>query len=255
MKLINIKEYFKQEKSKLRQLCPVESTRPALMIIDAGDGNPASEVYMRNKLKDFTDVGWKAAVVKAHSSEQIECLLKNAEGLGFNCAIVQFPVAEGIVFKEEMMPTWLDCDGLNAASGVVPATARGIIDYLDACGFEYTGKRAVVLGRSKIVGEPIAKELLKRDMTITVCHSKTREEDRLNVLKDADLVIAAVGIPGFLRREDCKDAIVIDVGINRVDGKLMGDFAREDGDELATPVPGGVGLLTRLGLMRNCYDL
>jgi methylenetetrahydrofolate dehydrogenase (NADP+)/methenyltetrahydrofolate cyclohydrolase len=154
--------------------------------------------------------------------------------------------------KIEDIPSYFDCDGLTKNALVLPATVRGIIDYLDDCSFDYAGKTAVVLGRSNIVGKPMAKALLDRDMT----HSKTNYGDKEY---NADLVICATGQPQSIHREQCESAIVVDVGISRLNGKIVGDFVEDENNIVreawSTPVPGGVGLLTRLGLMKNCLDL
>lgn len=205
-------------------------------------------------------MGWKAEVRRATTTEELRSLIESAETEGWSALIVQMPVAPGIEFDYSWIPRHMDADGLAPASPVMPATVRGIIDYLDACGFEYKGKNAVILGRSHIVGRPMAKALLDRDMTVSVCHSKTALATRLDLTKDADLVISAVG-KTVITRESCPHAIVVDVGIHRnMAGTLQGDFveieeiAKETG-AWSTPVPGGVGLLTRLGLMKNCVDL
>lgn len=207
MNQINIKEYFKTEKEKLR-LAVIEHDYepPSLTIVDGDVGN---QIYIKKKIEDI--------------------------------------------------PSYFDCDGLTKNALVLPATVRGIIDYLDDCGFDYAGKTAVVLGRSNIVGKPMAKALLDRDMTVSVCHSKTNYGDKEYLLHNADLVICATGQPQSIYREQCESAIVVDVGISRLNGKIVGDFVEDEnnivGEAWSTPVPGGVGLLTRLGLMKNNYSV
>lgn len=117
------------------------------------------------------------------------------------------PTAERFDFDIEDIPSYFDCDGLTKNALVLPATVRGIIDYLDDCGFDYTGKTAVVLGRSDIVGKPMAKALLDRDMTVSVCHSKTNYIFFITQ-------ICATGQPQSIYREQCESAIVVDVGIS-----------------------------------------
>lgn len=252
MKKLNIKEYVAKEKQKLRDEIPVA---PSLLIIDATSGDPANQIYIRNKVKDFEEMGWMASVFNAKNMPEFK-LLVGAMSHRYDSVIVQMPVRDDIYFDYTMLPRLKDADGLHPLSPVIPATVRGIIDYLDACEFEYEGKTAVVLGRSDIVGKPMAKELLNKNMTVSVCHSRTPLEIRERLLKDADLVVCAVGQAGILKRADCPNAFVVDVGINRVNGKLVGDFVEEEGmKEASTPVPGGVGLLTRLGLLKNCVDL
>lgn len=257
MKQVNIKEYFNQEMQRLRD---ARLVAPSLMIVDATSGDAANQIYIRNKMKDFDAVRWKAEVFKVSDSAELKKLLGGVQKRGFTSVIVQMPVAPHIEFTYDMLSPLVDADGLAPASKVMPATVRGIIDYLDECGFEYEGKSAVVLGRSDIVGRPMAKALLDRNMTVSICHSKTPRGRKLELLENAHLVISATGQPGSLVREDCHDAIVIDVGISRVDGKICGDFIEntiitEVTGAWSSPVPGGVGLLTRLGLMKNCLEL
>ena len=257
MKQINIKEYFKQEMDKLRK---IRYNTPSLMIIDATNGDPTNQIYIRNKLKDFDSLNWRVEVFKASTSEELKKLLEEVQSRGFNSAIVQMPVAQNIEFSYDMISPSVDADGLNPISNITPATVRGIIDYLDDCGFEYANKSAVILGRSDIVGKPMAKALLDRDMTVSICHSKTDINTELYLAHQADLVVSAVG-KFTLTREACPSAIVVDVGIRRNDaGTILGDFVEIDSIAQrnyvwSTPVPGGVGLLTRLGLMKNCLDL
>ena len=255
MKQINIKEYFKQEVEKLRA---DRSIVPSLMIIDATTQDPANQIYIRNKIKDFNALDWKAEVFRANSSVELRLFLEQAKN--WDAVIVQMPVLKGINFNYSQIPVSKDADGLNPASHITPATVRGIIDYLDDCGFDYSGKSALILGRSDIVGKPMAKALLDKDMTISMCHSKTDINAKLYLARQADLVISAVG--NFtLTREACPHAIVIDVGIRRNKaGTILGDFIEIDeiaerNNVWSTPVPGGVGLLTRLGLMKNCLQL
>lgn len=166
--------------------------------------------------------------------------------------ILQLPVPDHIdavkavkrtVFAEE------DVDGL-AYDKYIPCTARGVIDWLEYNHVEMLGKRAVVIGRSKIAGKPIAEELLKRNMTVTICHSYTDKHTIDALCRDADIVVVAVGKPEWFDT-DCANAIVIDIGITRVDGKLIGDVKPNINAKYITPVPGGVGLLTRLALLKN----
>ena len=148
-------------------------------------------------------------------------------------------------------------DGFEPDSKHTPCTPGGIIDYLDAAGFDYEGKLAVVIGRSVIVGKPMAKLLLDKNCTTVIIHSKTPPLTKQYLLQAADLVVCAVGKVGVLDPNECPNAFIVDVGINfNEEGKLVGDVL-EGAAERTTPVPGGVGLLTRLKLMKNtvgCYE-
>ncbi len=258
MNQINIKEYFKTEKEKLR-LAVIEHgyKPPSLTIVDATNGDIGNQIYVKKKIEDFKSVDWPVQVIRPKDKFDLHYLL--SYGIETDCVIVQMPIAEEFDFDIEDISFYCDCDGLTKNALVPPATVRGIIDYLDDCGFYYTGKTAVVLGRSDIVGKPMTKALLNRDMTVSICHSKTSHGDKEYLLRNADLVICATGQPQSIYREQCEHAIVIDTGINKLNGKIVGDFVEDEnnivGEAWSTPVPGGVGLLTRLGLMKNCLDL
>lgn len=241
---------------------------PSLLIVDATDGDAGNQIYIKKKKEDFESLGWPVKVVRPHDSGELNHILVNEvpdyefmNVTKWDCVIFQMPIGKNFQLNPEnyLFPQ-IDCDGIGRNPLVLPATVRGILDYLDdVAHFEYEGKNAVVLGRSKIVGAPMAKALLDKNMTVTMCHSKTPVDDRNFYLNGTDLIVSAVGFPHLIKREEVgPDAIVIDVGINRVAGKLYGDF--EENDSLrrsgwSTPVPGGVGLLTRLGLIKNCVDL
>jgi methylenetetrahydrofolate dehydrogenase (NADP+)/methenyltetrahydrofolate cyclohydrolase len=171
--------------------------------------------------------------------------------------IVQMPLPKQI--NEEKIKVSVavkkDVDGFNPLSKLNPCTPYGIIKYLKYLNFDFVGKNAVVVGRSNIVGRPMNTLLINESCNVTVLHSKTKKEDMANYLKNADLVVSAIGkkyvLAGY---EYKKSAYLIDVGINRVDGKLYGDFPPELDVALQTPVPGGVGLLTRLALLENLME-
>lgn len=255
MEHINIKEYFNQEMEKLR----ASEVKPSLTIIDATDGDTGNQIYIRKKMEDFQSLEWPVKVVKISEEQPPQALYWELNKIDTDCLIVQMPTAERFNFSTKDIPAHLDCDGLSPLAEVMPATVRGIIDYLDACGFKYEGGNAVVLGRSEIVGKPMAQALLDKNMTVSICHSKSNFVTRDRLLRDTDLVICATGQPHLITREQCPYAVVVDVGINRINGKLVGDFKENETNihfgAWSTPVPGGVGLLTRLGLMKNCLDM
>ncbi len=256
MKKIVIKDYFKQEMENLRQTVVVP---PSLLIIDATDGDIGNQIYIKKKVEDFKSLGWPVEVAVPEDDYTFNQLLHSSI---YDCVIAQMPISKKFnIDVKRALPPEKDCDGLAIDSFVMPATVKGIIDYLDVCEFPYSGKIAVVLGRSEIVGKPMARALLERDMTVIQCHSKTPQEVREDLLEKADLVVSAVGKPRFFSRQNLKcNAFVVDVGITRdADNKISGDF-QEISNRIgpcggSTPVPGGVGLLTRLGLIRNCVYL
>lgn len=272
MEIINIKEYFKQEKEKMRQFVLDSGYEPpSLLIVDATDGDPANDIYVRNKVNDFENLGWPVEVARPRTqTEARNCIHYTNKDF----IIIQSPIREDLkgVIDFNDVPDFMDCDGLSDDAKVLPATVRGIADYLEACDFPFSGKSAVVLGRSKVVGKPMADWLLSKDMTVTILHSKSSHHNKMTALYDADLVIAATPLPQSVFRYQCPFAFVVDVGISQTDeGKLVGNFVEQEnfirqvdymnseGSQTpstpSTPVPGGVGLLTRLGLMKNCYDL
>ncbi|MCM1323962.1 MAG: bifunctional 5,10-methylenetetrahydrofolate dehydrogenase/5,10-methenyltetrahydrofolate cyclohydrolase [Acetobacter sp.] len=259
MRQVDIKEYVAAEKEKLKNIKAADKIK--LGIIDATrDQDDANAIYIARKLDDFKEVGWKASVYKVRRDET-SCHDAIIRAMTHHCTavIVQLPVRDGVKFDSMMIPRGLDCDGLRPDSLVNPATPQGIIDYLEACEFPFSGKTAVVLGRSDIVGKPMARMLLEKDMTVSICHSKSDPSIVSGYLQEADLVVSATGQPHLIVRNQCFGAVVIDVGITRQDGKLIGDFEevpRFCSDTVwSTPVPGGVGLLTRLALLKNCAAL
>lgn len=257
MKQIIIKDYFQQEMENLRRTVV---NPPSLLIIDATDGDVGNQIYIKKKVKDFQSLGWKVEVASPEDDFSLVQLCKSDLYDGIIC---QMPISKKFNTDiKRIIPTTKDVDGLTIDPLVMPATVRGIIDYLNTCEFEYSGKTAVVLGRSEIVGKPMAKALLERDMTIVQCHSKTPWDTAKTMMCEADLIISAIGKPHFFSRRDIKpSAFVVDVGISRShDNKITGDFEEipyfcSPFGAASTPVPGGVGLLTRLGLIKNCVDL
>lgn len=255
---LNIKDYVKEEKEKLKEEIKnlyeknIIIKDPVLNIVQVGNLE-ASNRYVRNKVKDAEELGIDARVyhlVDTITSDQLRNFVRELQGP----TIVQLPLPSGVE-APRIARTW-DVDGFGAESPHIPCTPGGIIDYLDACGFEYEGKFAVVIGRSEIVGKPMAKLLMDKNCTTAVVHSKTREDLKQYLLQKADLVICAVGKAGFLDPKDCSQAFIVDVGINfDENGKLVGDVQKCASEaKRITPVPGGVGLLTRLKLMKNVID-
>lgn len=258
---LNIKEYVKQEKELLKEKVQKLKdgnkliTPPMLHIVQVGNVE-ASNRYVRNKVKDAQEVGIDA---KVHHLPETITTYELASFVEDLCGptIVQLPLPVGV--KAPKIKPWWDVDGFGPEAKHTACTPGGIIDYLDAIGFEYSERLAVIIGRSNIVGKPMAKLLLDKNCTTAVVHSKTREETKRYLLQGADLVVCAVGKAGFLDSKECPNAFIIDVGINfNEEGKLVGDvLVSEEDKDRVTPVPGGVGLLTRLKLMKNtidCYD-
>ena len=240
---------------------------PGLATILVGE-DPASEVYVRGKRKASAEAGitdhhqhLPADVSQREVAAVIEECNDDPEVSGI---LLQLPVPEGLDGKEltAMISPDKDVDGLThvsagrlmqGAPGLRPCTPLGVIELLDTYSVALEGAEAVVVGRSDLVGKPVAFLLLERNATVTMCHSRTR--DLAGVCSRADVLVAAVGRPEMIGPEYVKpDAAVIDVGINRTDAGLKGDVQFEAVAEraaLITPVPGGVGPMTIAMLLRN----
>ncbi len=255
-----IKDYVLQEKNRIREKVMTFTVKPHLVIVQVND-DEASSTYIRGKLKDCEEVGVAADLLKLPVDCSQQTLLKEIERLNndpsIHGLIVQMPLPKQInedAVKAAVKPS-KDVDGFHPLSKMDPCTPKGIIDYLISEGVDFTGKNAVVIGRSNIVGKPMARLLTAKNCNTTVLHSKTRPEDMAFYLGHADIVVVAIGKKEFLTGEHLKKtAIVVDVGINRFEGKLYGDAKAGLDVALQTPVPGGVGLLTRLTLIKNLLE-
>ena len=241
---------------------------PGLDVILVGE-DPASQVYVRNKEKAAVEVGMRgrvhrlaATATEAEVRAAIERLNADPEVDGF---LVQLPLPKGLpetALLDAVSPA-KDVDGLHPVNAgllalgrakLASATPRGVMRLLKETGVDLVGKRAVIVGRSNIVGKPLAQLLLGAHATVSIAHSRTR--DLAGVCREADILVAAVGQPGLVRGDWVKPgAIVIDVGTTRNDaGKLAGDVAFDEARERAsfiTPVPGGVGPMTIACLLEN----
>lgn len=241
---------------------------PGLAVVIVGD-DPASKIYVRNKKKACEEIGYNSFeyALSAETTEEELLLLidklnadKNVHGI-----LVQSPVPKHIDEKKvqlRILPQ-KDVDAFHPVNvgkimigdyDFVPCTPAGITELLDFYGIETCGKECVVIGRSDIVGKPMAMLMLHKNSTVTICHSRTKNLSE--VTKKADIVIAAVGKADFLYGDMIKDgAVVIDVGMNRnAEGKLCGDANFDSCEKKAsyiTPVPGGVGPMTITMLMKN----
>lgn len=244
---------------------------PVLAVVLVGD-NEASRIYVRNKQKAAAEVGIGCEVLEMNEGIGENALLATIEELNenphVNGIIVQLPLPEHInplKILSAIRPE-KDVDGFNPYNAgllackepeaVVSATPKGILKLLQTTGIDLCGKHAVIIGRSNIVGRPTAMVLLNHDCTVTVTHSKTI--DLPSIVRQADIVVAACGCPKLVKKDWLKEgAVVIDVGINRVEEKLCGDVDFEEAKEKAsfiTPVPGGVGPMTVAMLLENTYE-
>ena len=246
--------------------------KPSLAVILAGD-DAASKIYVNNKNKTAEKVGINSVVIEYPCNVSEKEIISKIEELNNDSSVtailVQLPLPDGIS-KENVLNAISpekDVDGLTISnvgkmfSGekpyVYPCTPKGILAILDKYNIEIEGKKAVVVGRSNLVGRPVAQMLLDRNATVTICHSRTKNLSEIT--KQADILVSAVG-KKIIFADMVKDgAVVIDVGISKTaDGKLTGDVDYEKVSEIAsyiTPVPGGVGPMTIASLMANTVEL
>ena len=247
---------------------PSSPSRPGLAVVLVGD-NPASRVYVRNKIKACDEAGFVSRLIELPAATTESALLAQITALNADATVhgilVQLPLPPHLDSRRviEAIAPQKDADGFHVASagalmsdlpGFVPCTAAGIMELLRVEGIAVEGKHAVVVGRSNIVGKPIALMLLQAGATVTICHSKTA--DLAAMTRQADILVAATGRLNLITRNMVKTgACVIDVGMNRdAAGKLCGDVDFTGVSEVAgtiTPVPGGVGPMTIAMLLTN----
>lgn len=272
--LINGVELSKTIRSKVSlktQELKNKGITPGLAVIIVGE-NPASQVYVRNKVKACEEVGFFSSLDKYSSDISESELLVHIEKLNLNPKIhgilVQLPLPEHINSSRviEAIDPSKDVDGFHISSagalvkgipGFWPCTPFGCIKMLESINYDLKGKHAVVIGRSHIVGKPMALMLLDKNATVTICHSATVNLKAITL--QADVIVAAVGKINILTKDMVKPgAVVLDVGMNRdSQGKLCGDVDFEGVSEIAyyiTPVPGGVGPMTITMLLQNTLD-
>jgi len=273
-KLINGVELSKTIRSKVSlktQELKNKGITPGLAVIIVGE-NPASQVYVRNKVKACEEVGFFSSLDKYSADISESELLDHIEKLNSNPKIhgilVQLPLPEHINSTRviEAIDPRKDVDGFHISSagalvkgipGFWPCTPFGCIKMLESINYDLKGKHAVVIGRSHIVGKPMALMLLDKNATVTICHSSTVNLKEITL--QADVIVAAVGKINILTKDMVRPgAVVIDVGMNRDhQGKLCGDVDFEGVSEIAsyiTPVPGGVGPMTITMLLQNTLD-
>ena len=262
-----ILEKIREEHNQLKEKYGKQA---GLAVVIVGN-NPASQVYVRNKIKACENVGFYSENIELDENINEKELLQEIDKLNkndrINGILVQLPLPSHInelKIIDSISPE-KDVDGFHVANigkmvigdetGFLSCTPYGIMQLLEEYKIEIAGKDAVIIGRSNIVGKPMALMLIQKGATVQVCNSRTK--DLRKKLNDADIIIVAAGVPKLLKKEDVKEgAVVIDVGINRVDGKICGDVDYEEVAERAsyiTPVPGGVGPMTIASLIKNTF--
>ena len=262
-----ILEKIREEHNQLKEKYGKQA---GLAVVIVGN-NPASQVYVRNKMKACENVGFYSENIELDENISEEELLQKIDKLNkndrINGILVQLPLPSHInelKIIDSISPE-KDVDGFHVANigkmvigdetGFLSCTPYGIMQLLEEYKIEIAGKDAVIIGRSNIVGKPMALMLIQKGATVQVCNSRTK--DLRKKLNDADIIIVAAGVPKLLKKEDVKEgAVVIDVGINRVDGKICGDVDYEEVVERAsyiTPVPGGVGPMTIASRIKNTF--
>ena len=260
-------EKIREEHSQLKE----KYGKPAGLAVVIVGNNPASQVYVKNKIRACEDVGFYSENIELDENISEKELLQEIDKLNkndrINGILVQLPLPAHInelKIIDSISPE-KDVDGFHVSNigkmvigdetGFLSCTPYGIMQLLEEYKIEIAGKDAVIIGRSNIVGKPMALMLIQKGATVQVCNSNTK--DLRKKLSKADIIIVAAGVPKLLKKEDVKEgAVVIDVGINRVDGKICGDVDYEEVAEKTsyiTPVPGGVGPMTIASLIKNTF--
>ena len=260
-------EKIREEHSQLKE----KYGKPAGLAVVIVGNNPASQVYVKNKIRACENVGFYSENIELDENISEKELLQEINKLNKNDRIdgilVQLPLPAHInelKIIDSISPE-KDVDGFHVSNigkmvigdetGFLSCTPYGIMQLLEEYKIEISGKDAVIIGRSNIVGKPMALMLIQKGATVQVCNSNTK--DLRKKLNKADIIIVAAGVPKLLKKEDVKEgAVVIDVGINRVDGEICGDVDYEGVAEKTsyiTPVPGGVGPMTIASLIKNTF--
>ena len=260
-------EKIKGEHSQLKE----KYGKPAGLAVVIVGNNPASQVYVKNKIRACENVGFYSENIELDENISEKELLQEINKLNkndrINGILVQLPLPAHInelKIIDSISPE-KDVDGFHVSNigkmvigdetGFLSCTPYGIMQLLEEYKIEIAGKDAVIIGRSNIVGKPMALMLIQKGATVQICNSRTK--DLRKKLNEADIIIVAAGVPKLLKKEDVKEgAVVIEVGINRVDGKICGDVDYEEVAEKTsyiTPVPGGVGPMTIASLIKNTF--
>ena len=240
-----------------------------LAIIQIGN-NEASNIYIRQKEKTCNNLGINFKLYKLEENvleEEVINLIKELNNSNVTGILLQLPIPKHLNVKKivDCIDEKKDVDGLTSKNvaklvlkekGLIPCTPKGVMSLLKYYNINVEGKKVTIIGRSNLVGKPLANLMLNCNATVTVCHSKTKNLKELTL--NADIIIVAVGHPNLITSDMVKvGAIIVDVGINRVDGKIVGDVAFDNVSKIVnyiSPVPGGVGPMTIASLIENIYE-
>lgn len=246
--------------------------KPSLAVILVGK-NPASQLYVNLKKKTAEKIGITSQIIQYEESVAEKIILDKIEELNnaadIDAILVQLPLPRHINSQNiiQAINPKKDVDGFTPENAgkisiglkpyAYPCTPKGILKLLEEYKIEVLGKHVVIVGRSNIVGKPLAQMLLNKNATVTICHSKTK--NLADITKTADILVSAVGFVNLIERECVREkAVVIDVGISKVDNKTVGDVDFENVSKISsfiTPVPGGIGPMTIACLMENTFEL
>lgn len=262
--MYSCKDLFKRIKAELKEEIAGFPDAPRVCVIVTGDDEP-SQRYVRNKMRDFEELGIDGEVKRFDDFYELGFMLEKESkgGYYYDGIIVQRPICVNRMtpkyaakYVAELINPGQDIDGVKHDSLFIPPSVRGLDLLLHEWDYDPAGKTAVVIGRGD-VGRPVAEYLLGRDSAVAVCHSKTPESERDQLMCHADIIVGAAGLSEPIYPLAYPHGVVIDYGITKgVDGKLHGDFVtgREDYLHYQTPVPGGMGLMVRAGLLLNVLD-
>lgn len=263
--IVSCKDYVEIKKKELKEEIRHFNRKPVLAVIQI-DNDQASNSYIKGKQKDCDEIGIEMRHVNIHSNiaeqKEVEGIIKVIVNSDADGIIIQLPIPDKYDLDrlQHLIPPEKDVDGFRRDSCFKPCTPKGIIDWMEYNNFEFKGKGCCVLGRSKIVGLPLTNMLIEKGATVTCCNSTTPSTEYYT--RNADYVFSAIGIPHYFDYSDFFEycELIVDIGINRIkDNKLCGDinccsFEEYLSGTYVTPVPGGVGLLTRLALMQNTLN-
>lgn len=263
--IVSCKDYVEIKKKELKEEIQHFNRKPVLAVIQI-DNDQASNSYIKGKQKDCDEIGIEMRHVNIYSNvagqKEVECIIKDVAKSDADGIIIQLPIPDKYDLDrlQHLIPPEKDVDGFRRDSCFKPCTPKGIIDWMEYNNFEFKGKDCCVLGRSKIVGLPLTNMLIEKGATVTCCNSTTPSTEYYT--RNADYVFSAIGIPHYFDFSDFFEycELIVDIGINRIkDNKLCGDinccsFEEYLSGTYVTPVPGGVGLLTRLALMQNTLN-